>query len=368
MSPHTRKLQAWRAPLVALAAAAGLVALAGCGGQTPGAAPLRAGNSFASHGSSSRPGSYRLLSSANVSPDGSQSGVSGGALFGGDYPLLPYEADLGRTLAIVRLYYFIGDAFPGAYKFGQLMAGGRTLLVSLDSNGASYASIAAGNEDAEITAFLESVNKAAVLHHLGAIYICFEHEPDNDAHRPLGSPAQFVQAWDHVHQLAESARLDWNDGGRLHWVFILIHTSYENWRASSFWPGAGEVDIVAADGYNSYGCRTASQAEAATARGTAPVTPASLFNPLVSFASAHGDLPVFLSEWGSDSIPSDAQSEFISQMQTYVTDQPEIAAALYWNTGGHCSYKINDHPASIAAMATMGQSAALQGHIATIPG
>ena len=82
------------------------------------------------------------------------------------------------------------------------MAGGSTLLVSIDSTRASYAQIAAGDQDGYLRAFLRAVDQAALRYHLGAIYISFEHEPDGPQHAQLGSPAQFVQAWDHVHQLA----------------------------------------------------------------------------------------------------------------------------------------------------------------------
>jgi hypothetical protein len=288
---------------------------------------------------------------ARESAQGTPSGVTGGALFGGTYPLLPLEAQLGRKLAVVRLYYHIGDAFPGRY--GQALAAGRTVIASLDSSASSYASIAAGNEDATILSFLRSVNQAAIQHHLGSIYISFEHEPDAHMARTLGSPAQFVQAWDHVHLLAESAHLDWNEGGRLHWVFILIHNSYGTWRASAFWPGPGEADIVAADGYNSAACKGSVQ----------QATPAWLFDPLLSFAAAHR-MPAFITEWGSDTRPSGVQPKFIREMQAYVADHPKIAAALYWDEGGpHCSYGLNNQPASISALAAMGKSPALQGHI-----
>ena len=39
-------------------------------------------------------------------------------------------------------------------------------------------------------------------------------------------------------------------------MFILTHWGYINNSASSYWPGADEVDIIAADGYNTGGCRT----------------------------------------------------------------------------------------------------------------
>jgi hypothetical protein len=357
--------------LLALAAAAGLASLAGCGDRAAGTAAMQ-GGSIARSGAAS-PGAHggRAVSrgravtsvalrsrgsSASVSGADSPSGVTGGALFGGNYPVVPLETSLGRQLAIVRLYYFIGDSFPGPAKYQNLMAKGSTLLVSLDSKDTSYASIAAGNEDTAITTFLKAVNQAAIKYKLGSIYVTFEHEPDNESHRSLGSPVQFVQAWDHVHQLAESAHLDWNDGGRLRWVLILIHDTYSSWRMGEFWPGNGEVDLLAADGYNSFGCGSGGQKQ--------EQTPADTFGPLLSFAASHGDLPVFLAEWGSADIPSGEQATYINQMQSYVAANSEIAGALYWDTHvGNCDYKVDGNTASISALATMGQSGALQGQV-----
>ena len=59
------------------------------------------------------------------------------------------------------------------------------------------------------------MERSAVKYHLPAIYVTFEHEADVlTHHRALGTPAQFIQAWDHIHQLAAAAHLNWNDGGR----------------------------------------------------------------------------------------------------------------------------------------------------------
>jgi hypothetical protein len=276
-------------------------------------------------------------------------------LFGGNQGLSTQTSALGRGLAIVRVYYHIGETFP-TYTDGQHMADGSTLLVSLDSDGPSYSSIAAGRSDATITAFLRAVNRAAFQHHLAAIYVSFEHEPGSPQHIGLGSPAEFARAWDHVHQLAEAAHVDWNDGGRLRWVLILMHNTYATGQASSYWPGAGEVDIVAADGYNSFGCGQEWQKQVQN--------PAELFNPLLGFAQARGGLPVFIAEWGSDTVNPSAQSQFIREMQAYVSGNPAIKATMYWDDGGSsCNYRVDGHPASLAALATMGHSALMQGSV-----
>jgi hypothetical protein len=292
---------------------------------------------------------------AGAAAGGGPSGVTGGALFGGNYPVVALEKDLGRKLAVVRLYYHVGDTFPGNAPYARLLAQGRTALVSVDG-GASYAAAAAGREDAEILAFLRSVNRAAVRDRLGSIYVAFQHEPDSRHHRTLGAPVQYLQAWDHVHQLAVSHHLDWNDGGRLHWVLILIHNTYGSWRMREFWPGNREVDLVAADGYNSFGCGHGGQ--------HVQQTPTDTFGPVVRFSASHGNIPVMLGEWGSDNIPSGEQATYISQMQAFVARHHSIVGALYWNThAGNCDYRVNGHSASIAALTAMGKSAALQGHV-----
>ena len=298
-----------------------------------------------------------------------RSGVLDGALFGGDVPLAAVESGLGRPLAIVRDYYRLGAKFPRAAD-AELMARGSTMLVSLDTvpGGPTYASIAAGQQDAVITAFLASVERAAVRYRLGAIYIAFEHEADTGPHHiGLGTPAQFVSAWDRIHQLAGSMHLNWNQGGRLHWVWILTSGAFRQGIASEYWPGANEVDIVAVDGYNTGGCRQAEAGTNLVGFGNSVVSPAELFGAAISFARAHGGLPVFIPEWGTIRYESPAvQPWYIQQMQNYVTQNPEIAAALYWDNHGHgngCDYSIDSNPASLSALAEMGRANALQGQI-----
>jgi hypothetical protein len=352
------------------------VLAAGCG-QASGRIALNAGSGspVTAGGSSGLSGTSGLVTpGSSASPSASSSpsaaaGVTGStALFGGDTQLVPQEAKLGRTLAIIRVYDFIGQSFPGSVS--RYMAAGSTLLVSMDSSGPSYASIAAGDQDGPIRTFLEAVNHAAYQYHLGAIYICFEHEPDNPQHASLGDPADYVRAWDHIHQMAVSAHLDWNDGGRLHWVLIMLHQAYlPNNGASAYWPGNGEVDIVAADGYNSYACKMARDHQPITSAGADAVTPASVFDPVISFASSHGRLPVFVAEWGSDPDPSGIQAWFVRQMQSYLAANPVIRAAMYWDSTGRpqdgvtCNYNLDNNPTALSALATLGHSAMMQGSV-----
>ncbi|HEV2373725.1 MAG TPA: hypothetical protein VGS19_16320 [Streptosporangiaceae bacterium] len=298
---------------------------------------------------------------------GTRSGVLNGVLFGGDMPLAKVTSQLGRPLAILRTYYYLGQTFPTPAN-ARMMAGGTTMLVSLDTpaGGPTYASIAAGRQDRPILAFLTAVQQDAVRYKLGAIYFCFEHEADDPTqHGGLGTPAQFIAAWDHIHALAEAHQMDWQQGGRIHWVMILTHQAYASGGAASFFPGLNEVDVIAADGYNKGGCQIAREAghlHFHNGVGT-PLTPGSIFNPLLRFAAGMGGLPVFIAEWGSVPYASPTvRPQFISQMESYVAANHEIAAALYWDSNlTPCYYQVNGSPQSLAALTTMAKSALMQG-------
>jgi hypothetical protein len=384
----------WRGGLAAVAVLA-VLAAAGCSGSPqprggsergPGGPVAAGGTGGPGSGEGVTPGGIGGGRSRPGAPAGMRgSGVVGGALFGGDLPLVPETGKLGRQLAIVRTYLTLGEQFPVA-EARVAMQAGSTVLASLDSapgrGQGSYASIAAGQHDAEITRFLQQMEQAAASYHLGAIYFSFEHEANTPNHQVLGTPAQFIQAWDHVHALAASAHLLWNQGGRLHFVLILTNMAYTSmaarprWadslgQASSFFPGPSEVDIVAADGYNHGGCKNDGPA-AATAgvpAGSPAVTPGHLFDPVVSFARAQG-LPVFIAEWGSQVYTgSTEQATFITQMRAFVPANQQIAGVLYWNSHSAqnlgCSSSLNNQPASLAALAAMGHSPGLQGHLVT---
>jgi hypothetical protein len=383
-----------RGHIVALGATAGLfVLVTGCAGQSSPTAVSQGGSPSAHRAAVGRQSSSgaKLVAAegaaaASIATGGARiapgstggavpgpgsvtqqalSGVAGAAMFGGNRGLAAEQGKLNRTLAITRSYYGFGETFfPRRWEQRQMAAGG-TLLISMDTNppGPTYNSIAAGRQDAWIRGFLEGVDHAAVKYHLGAIYVSFEHEVNfQQKHKGLGTPAEFVQAWDHIHSLAASAHLNWQQGGRLHWVLILSHWTYDKsvsafagGPASLYWPGSNEVDVVAADGYDSFGCNMK--------QWTQPTTPASVFGGLVSWAHAHGNLPVFLAEWADSNAITSAQVTYVRQMQAFVTANHEIAAALYWNSPGiGCSYTLTS-PA-LVALAAMGRSAALSAYVA----
>jgi len=331
-----------------------------------GSAMQGSGTSEGGTGSLGKLGSALDGKGSKANAAGTLAGVGNGVMFGGDVPLAPEQPALGRKLAIVRMYDRLGQSFQSRLVDG-LLAQGSTVLMSLDTfpGGAPYTAITAGQKDATITAFLESMNSSAIHYRLPAIYFTFEHEANvSGTHQGLGTAAEFIQAWDHVHQIAVDHHLLWNQGGRIHFVLILTHFFYNNGKAIQWWPGTGEVDVVAADGYNTGGCRTARKTHSGFTYGvTPPESPTSLFTGVVQFAAAHGGLPVFIAEWGSVAYrdPS-VRVTWIQQMQSFVAAHPTIHATMYWNSQvPPCNYILNNFPSSLSALASMGHSALMQG-------
>jgi hypothetical protein len=297
---------------------------------------------------------------------GALAGVGSGVMFGGDVPLVAEESALGRNLAIVRVYDLVGQSFENR-TMDNFMAHGTTILASLDvyPGMPTYSALAAGQKDATITSYLESMNQSAIHYRLPAIYFTFEHEANTPGHHTgLGTPAQFIQAWDHIHQIAVDHHLLWSQGGRIHFVLILTHFYYNNGKAIEFWPGTNEVDIISADGYNTGGCRIARKHHTPFTFGvTPPESPASLFTGVVHFAAAHGGLPVFIAEWGSVAYANPSvRVNWIQQMQSFVAANPSIHATLYWDSQVlPCNYILNNSPTSLSALASMAQSPMMQG-------
>jgi hypothetical protein len=305
-----------------------------------------------------------------VLPSGSQAARSPLAashvLFGGTFPLVAQEPALGVKLGVVRMY----DTLPrlDAGRAERLMAGGRGVIVSIDDHsGPSYAKLAAGSEDGVILPFLRSLAAAAVRYRV-PLWMAFQHEANNPHLAVLGTPAQFQQAWDHLHALAAGAGLNVRQGGPIRWVLILMRWAYftaserPRWAnrlgyASGYWPGAGEADAVGADGYDMGGCKqSASDVPALPA-----VTPAYLFGPALAFARAQG-VPLVVAEWGADWYSGDRgfQPAFISQMQSWVQQNASGLAAVSYFDGAHgagsCAAQVDGHPASLAALAAMAEA------------
>lgn len=319
-------------------------------------------------GCSSQKSTAQLAGSSAAKPGASHASTatSGGVLFGGDAQFSGLSG-LGRSPAIVRTYDTVDTAasFPTAEETRALNAGA-TLLASLGTGpGRDWASIAAGKSDTAVLGYLRAVDNAATTHHLSAVYVSFNHEPNAKEDAKKGSPAQFVAAWRHVHQLAAGAHLDSQDGGHLRWVWILTANGFhQHGTADRYWPGAENVDVVGVDGYVSGGCSKQATGAYTDPSKTAP-KPGTVFGAALTWSAAHAPgKPVFIPEWGSVPFAGpEVRASYIQAMTGYVAAHPQIGAVMYWNDHAHhdsCDYSLGSDAAAQRALAAMGRDAHFQ--------
>jgi hypothetical protein len=229
----------------------------------------------------------------------------------------------------------------------------------------NWQSVTAGNQDSALSTFLQKVNQAALNAHLTAIYVCFGHEANSPGQVQDGTPQDFIAAWQHVYQLAARLHLNWQQGGRLHWVWIMTHGAFlPQGNGASFWPGTTYVDVVGVDNYVTGACRTLPPGQTYVAPASAAVMPTQFQDPVQAWAQQHAPgLPIFQAEWGVvPFMDASIRPAFIRAVTSYLHTHPQIRAMLYWNAfgedghggGNECDYRLDKDAASVAALAAMG--------------
>jgi plastocyanin len=249
-----------------------------------------------------------------------------------------FEALVGRDMAIDREYYFWNDDFPTAddeWSRDQ----GRTLYFSWsahpnDFSGCrTWADIAAGVYDADIDA------QAAKIIAFGApIFFAFHHEPttgnNND---PCGTPAEYIAAWNHVHDRFGS------DGvTNVTWAWTLTAWSFSQNNAAQYYPGDSTVDVIAADGYNWFGC---------TFHPGPWREPIEVFQAFHMFGVDHAK-PMVIAEYGTgeDSSNPNAKAQWFTNFADLMKVWTDVKGVTYFNAGnGSCDRYVDTSPQSLAA-------------------
>lgn len=203
-----------------------------------------------------------VLAPSNAGP---ASAASPGApiMFGAAAPSYQVVQDnervLGVTLRGLRIYKNWNDNLLGNTEVTERNTG-HTLFMSVnaqrrDGSKALWRDIARAQPGSR--AYGEMQTQAQQIKAFGdTVYIAFHHEPDADANRSFGTPADFVAAWRTWVATLQAA-------GVRNVRFVWTVTAYGlivngAGRAPAFYPGDAYVDDIAADGYNWYRCRTTS--------------------------------------------------------------------------------------------------------------
>ena len=249
------------------------------------------------------------------------------------------ETAVGRTLDIDSDYNDWGGFPNSARVIWDNQHGRRTMLswrVVFRSNSkplqcATAVNIVDGVYDVQL------VRKAAALKALGVpILVRFNYEMTNNEENtcftgfpvsqnlPLAG-ARFVAAWNHIVRLFRIHGVT-----NVEWVFAPSADAYEKGHWTYFYPGAANVDWLAADQYN----KTDTPESFATDPG------------ILAFYRVAAPLgkPLMISETGANEDPSlspDAQNRWLKTLHTYFKSNPALAALVYWDDPGQY---LQQHP------------------------
>jgi mannan endo-1,4-beta-mannosidase len=156
-------------------------------------------------------------------------------------PIASFGAAVGRSPNLGA--YFSGWAQPFATSFADLLrAHGAIPFVQIDPTYASVAGIAAGDYDAYLRSYADSVRDFG-----HAVVIGFGHEMNAPwyswgyGHVP---PATFVAAWRHIVTVFRGQGAD-----NVTWLWTINQNRSNTGPIASWWPGSQYVTWVGIDGY-----------------------------------------------------------------------------------------------------------------------
>ncbi len=152
-----------------------------------------------------------------------------------------FAGAVGRQPNIVMYYSGWGEGF--SIPFAQLAYQyGATLLVNMDPTSTSCAAIAAGQQDAFLQSYAQSVK--AFGH---PVIISFGHEMNGNWYSwgwTNTQPAVFVQAWQHIVDVFRQAGAD-----NVTWLWTVNSVNPDEGPIADYWPGADYVTWVGVDAY-----------------------------------------------------------------------------------------------------------------------
>ncbi len=269
------------------------------------------------------------------------------------------ESMIGRKLAIVHDYTDWTATFPTAQEV-QASAQGRILFVgwtaknySTGRPAATWSQIASGQQDAQID------REAAALKAFGQpIMVAFQVEPEQPAFAAFGTAADYVAAWQHLHQ-----RFAADGVTNVVWVWDVEGDVYDHGSTYQDWyPGDAYVDWIMWDPYNWYGCSGGPKNWDSFS---------TIVDPMYTWLTTHsgtpgnGDYvskPWGLAEFGTveGAAPTDKQQWLLSAVSTAQASFPRLKALVYFDSddvtnGRGCNWQVNSSGPSLSGYVTDGQ-------------
>jgi hypothetical protein len=280
-----------------------------------------------------------------IPPSGAFFGAFADAAGDGESPVSfsALESASGRALDMDRVYSLWNTPQPSpqaAWDVGHAVIPVVSIDTQTTTGGTvSWAAIAAGQYDTTIAAQARGLASLP-----GPVVLSFDHEPDMQTH---GTAANFVAAYRHYVSVVRAT-----GASNVSFALILTAPTYATSAISSWYPGDGYVDWVAADGYNGDGC---------LGHGTKWLDFSVIFAGLDDFAVARAK-PALIAEWASSEDPAapGRKAQWITDAATTLRGWPRIKAALYFDAPGHhpsCGWPLTTSRTATQAFKAMGAEA-----------
>ena len=212
-----------------------------------------------------------------------------------DQSVTEHETAIGRKADVLHNYHLWNTAFPDAAESARI-ADGQKLLVSWignrqDGSRVSWASIAAGAEDAVIDAEARNIAAAGV-----PVYVNFQNEPESSIGLS-GTAAEYAAAWRHIHDRFAAVGTT-----NAVWTLIFMGVMSDNKQAEvkALYPGDDYVDYIGWDPYNWGSCR-----------GETWKSFSGTVKPFYDWLTANGmgNKPFLLGEYGTVEDPNNASAK-----------------------------------------------------------
>ncbi len=203
--------------------------------------------------------------------------------------------------------------------------------------------IAAGRYDADID------TKARALKAFRApVYLAFHHEPETNKAGTMGTPTDFAAAWRHIVTRFRAL-------GVTNVKFVLTLTAWtfdprSGRHAENYWPGAGYVDAIGVDGYNSLGCIVGGGGGPHQWRSFGQI-----FAVPYAWAAGKG-VPMMIPEFGSveDPAVTGRKATWIHDALAWLKAHRNVKAVSYFQVenfshGRACAWIVDSSPTSLSA-------------------
>ncbi|MGN6611755.1 MAG: glycoside hydrolase family 26 protein [Angustibacter sp.] len=221
-------------------------------------------------------------------------------------------------------------------------AQGRTPMISI-GYGTDVRDVADGRYDAELRSFRTAIEQ------MGApVLVRYAYEMDGAQAAPwVHSGADFVQAWKHVHSLFAGSPV------RMVWSPNAPAFDGRDGGVQQYWPGADQVDWIAADGYNFYRCQG----------GDVWKTFDTIYTGFVRWAEPKGK-PMMIAEFGTveDSSRPGRKAEWLREVADRAAESG-VQAMVYFDSNRGCDWRLTTSAETRAAVRQLADSVQLTGVI-----